>query len=406
MKEDDGKRTTICLGFVELYEGFAGGQRSLVELVKKLDRTIFEPVVCIAEGADRLARELESAGCQIVRLGPGRGERGTSTRRIHRDPLRLIRGVLWSMARVWELRSVVRSCRIDLLYANSLEAGAVAGIVGLIQRKPVVLRARSALYYSSHGWLDRVICRWATIIFANSKYVAETFQKVKTAAAKIEVIYNPIDHSEFAAVLSSDEKKELEKELGISEDECLLGVIGRLTPRKRQLDIVDLASALEEAGSNHVRFLFVGTEGGPDGIRYGAKVREEIRTRNLQSRALFCGFRNDIPRIMQLLDGVVLPSESEPLARVLLEAMAAGVPVVASDSGGNREVITHGKTGLLYPLGDIDALKFQILTLCKDRHLSRNLSREARRFLRHRFADERTVRLEEKWFLQLYKESL
>lgn len=401
-----GDEDAIRIGFVELYEGFAGGQQSLVELVRKLDRTRFEPIVFIAGGADRLARELKNTKCPIVRLGPGRGERRSSTRGIQEDPLQLTRSAFWALARMWEFLSAVRAREIDVLYANSLEAGVVAGIVGRLLRKPIILRARSGLDYSSHGWLDGAICRLATVIFANSEYVAKTFEEVKDAGAKTTVIYNSIEPSQFAAVLSSNEKESLEKELGVSGDEYLVGVIGRLTPRKRQMDIVKLASVLAEADSVDVRFLLLGSEEGPDGALYGASVREEIEARNLQSRVLLCGFRSDIPKIMQLLDGVILPSESEPLARVLIEAMAAGVPVVASDSGGNTELITHEKTGLLYPLGDIRGLERQVVRLCTDMDLRESLSGAAGRFLKDRFADERTVRLEERWFMSLHDEPL
>jgi N-acetyl-alpha-D-glucosaminyl L-malate synthase BshA len=117
------------------------------------------------------------------------------------------------------------------------------------------------------------------------------------------------------------------------------------------------------------RLLFVGE--GPDLSKVMARVKEL----GLMERVIFCGKQDDVAQIISLADIMILPSEKESFGLVALEAMACGVPTVGSDTGGIPELITHGETGFLEPVGDTTSMAEDVLMLLRDEEMYRRFSK-------------------------------
>jgi glycosyltransferase involved in cell wall biosynthesis len=163
-----------------------------------------------------------------------------------------------------------------------------------------------------------------------------------------------------------------------------LGVVGQITPWKGQ----DMGlRALAELAARHpqLRLLVVGeakflsdTTRFDNGA-YLRRLQELARDDRLAGRVDFVGERSDVPAIMGALDALLVPSDGEPFGRVVVEAMAAGTPVLASDAAGPAEIIEDGESGLLAPVGDVGAWARSIDRLMTDPELRQRLVRGGRR---------------------------
>lgn len=127
---------------------------------------------------------------------------------------------------------------------------------------------------------------------------------------------------------------------------------------------------------------------------------EEARNLELEKRVVFTGFRSDAVRFLKTFDVLVLPSLVEGMPRCIMEAMAAGLPVVASDIPGNRDLVKHGETGLLFISGDYNDLSKKILYVMRNPAEAENLTRKAKERVAREFSSRRMA--EE--YTQLYSE--
>lgn len=182
-------------------------------------------------------------------------------------------------------------------------------------------------------------------------------------ADKVTCIHNAID---IGKIRATREAKELRKELGLDENDFLIGTMGRLTPVKDVESFLKAARIIHRQ-KPHVKFIVAG-----DGPLKHA-LQEQVREYGLAEIVLFLGHRDDGYNILELMDLFVLPSLSEGIPMVLLEALALACPVIASRVGGIPEVIEHGVNGLLIAPGREDELAKSCMTLIDDYDYARKL---------------------------------
>jgi len=159
--------------------------------------------------------------------------------------------------------------------------------------------------------------------------------------------------------------------LGIGQDAVLLGCVGRLVGLKNHRLLLGQVAPLAR-DIPALELVLIGD--GP----LGDELRAHAQALGIAGRVHFAGTRDDVDRLLPALDAFVLPSRTEGLSIALLEACAAGLPVVASAVGGNPEIIEDGRTGLLFPDDDGDALLATLRTLLADAPLRDRLGRDAR----------------------------
>jgi len=162
---------------------------------------------------------------------------------------------------------------------------------------------------------------------------------VEIPSSKVVQLYNGVDLTRFQ---EKDASTIIRAQLpGVDDDDILIGTVGRLQAEKDQATLVNaFASLLSQLSSEqkHIKLLLIGD--GPDREKLGVLVEE----RRLTERVIFLGARNDIPDLLSALDVFVLPSRGEGISNTILEAMASGLPVIATHVGGNPELVAESRT--------------------------------------------------------------
>ncbi len=196
-------------------------------------------------------------------------------------------------------------------------------------------------------------------------------------AARIERIYNGVDALPESC---GDERVVARARLGIAPGRLAIGMVGRMVPHKGHDLLVRALSLLGAAGAS-MELVLIGEATGtwPD------ELRQLIHRLGLEARVRLPGYRGKVASLLPGLDVFVQPSRSEALSLSLLEAMAAGLPVIAARTGGMPEVVEDGVNGLLFPSGDAHALAWQLKRLLEP-GLRQRLGQQARRTQRERFS--------------------
>jgi len=195
-------------------------------------------------------------------------------------------------------------------------------------------RRRNAVRRASGPLVDRFV----TVSHDLQRWLVET---VGVPAKRVTTIHNGVDTTRFTPAM----RGEARLALGVADDEVIIGTVGRLDPVKDQLSLIE-ATAVLSAAFGRVRAVLVGE--GPSRPMLEARIRRL----SLESRVTLLGERKDVPQLLPGFDVFVLPSIAEGISNTILEAMASGVPVIATRTGGNPELLEDGISGALVPIGD------------------------------------------------------
>lgn len=234
-------------------------------------------------------------------------------------------------------------------------------------------------------WLRRLLTPFIQRFICVSEDLAEWLRTtVHVPSHKVSQIYNGVDHDRFAS--KTVDSSLLPTGFVGDEEPVILGMVGRLAAVKDQqrlLCAIEHILAERPELSRRLRVIVIG-----DGPLRGDL---EEHARRMPGIVWFAGERSDIPALMALMGVFVLPSLGEGISNTVLEAMSAGLPVVASDVGGNPELVEDGVTGLLFPVGDDEALARALLPLIDDATLRRDMGRAGRERVRQRHDWVQTV---------------
>jgi len=351
----------------------AGAQVHLGQLAPALDRRAFEPeVVCLLAGG-AVAEELRGQGVPVEVMGLGR--------------LYAPRAVLGAL----RLSRRLRQRQADVLHTYLVSANVFGTLAGRLAGVGAVVTTRRDTGFSRNRRL-RLVEEWlvnplADRVVANSPAVAEAALRERGLRdGQVVTIPNGVDLERFdpARVRRDEARAWALREWGLAGDEKAIGAIGSLTPVKGHADLLQAAVRVA-ARHARTRLLIVGD--GPLRV----PLEEQARRLGLRERVVFTGVREDVARVLGLLDVVVLPSHTEGLSNVLLEAMAMARPVVATDVGGNPDVLRDGACGRLVPARDPDALAAAVIELVEDEAAARRMGVQARAVVERRFSRQRMV---------------
>ena len=353
-----------------------GGQISLINLLKYLNRSRFLPlVVCPTEG--KLAMTVRHMGIQVVIIAMGRLR--------HLNLLSLAVGVR-------KIIKLVKDRRIDIIHANGSRCMIYGGIAAKICRVPVVWHVR---IIESDSWLDKFLTFFSKRIIVISRAVKKRFSWLKNQE-KIELIPNGVDLNIYRPE-ETGKNVRMEYSLGNAR---VVGIVGQLILKKGHKNFINASKIVSDAYQD-VKFLIVGE----DIIRNG-KYREEleglVRSLKLDDKIIFTGYRQDIPQVISVFDIFALSSLTEPFGRVLIEAMAMSKPVVATNVGGVPEIVKDGITGILVPPNDPNSMAEAIIHLLKNKEKAYKMGLAGRKRVEEHFSIEINVRKTE----ELYQEIL
>lgn len=351
----------IRILFVDHAEALGGAERSLLLLLEHLDKPRFFPILACNPGP--LAEAARGLGVQVELVSMLRLRREITA------PLRL-----WLGTRA--LIRLIRRERIDLVHSNVMRASLYASLAAWLAARPLIWHVRDVFAPGAYvRWMDHR----AAVIIAISEATADPLPQSKL----IHLIPNGVDVADFD--LPPGTREQMRGELGLSATTPVVGLVGRLRPWKGQRDFLRAMTLVRERYPQ-ARFLIVGGNifGGDEGYR--AELERLAQELGLGEATLFTGQREDLPALLSALDVLVHCSvEPEPFGRVIIEGMAARLPVVAYRHGGAGEIIVAQETGLLVPPGDVQALGQAVAELLGDPARAERLGQAGRRRVEGRY---------------------
>jgi glycosyltransferase involved in cell wall biosynthesis len=274
---------------------------------------------------------------------------------------------------------LVRREGISLIHAHEFTGNTYGSLVAKLVGVPLVATVHGKSYYSEQckrRLAYRAVSRVATMVAVSEDLKRFITRTVGMPAKRIRVIYNG---QEILPQIRPEEKARLRAEFGLEEIDSVVGVVGSLYPVKGH---EYLLAAVPQVLNAHPRtkFLIVGRGD------LEASLKEAVKRAGLERQVRFLGFREDISALLSLMDIFVLPSLSEGLSIALLEAMAAGKPVIATNVGGNPELVVDGETGYSVPPSDADALEAKLRLLLADKCRAKKLGENGQKRVQQKFS--------------------
>ena len=334
------------------FDTFYGLTQRLLVLAKNIDYDKFELNICVFKYKG------SSFGQEFERLG------GT----IHNL------NVLWKYNpfTIWKLYKFLKEQKPHIVQTYCLKTNLFGGIAAKLAGVPVIIgteltlkdqggstfikRVRDFFLYPLDAQLIRI---WDKMVFSSETVKNEW--KNRKHAQKFKVIYPPFDLDKFSAYKKSRLRSSQPK-----RKTPIIGIVARLSEERGHKYLIDALPTVIEAFPE-VKLLIVGTG------YLEKKLKEYVKSFQLEDHIIFTGHSENVYEMLEHMDVFVLPSRSEGLAIVLLEAMVMGLPVVASGVGGIPEVVTDGQTGILVPPKNPSALAEAIVYLLSSPEQARRM---------------------------------
>jgi glycosyltransferase involved in cell wall biosynthesis len=341
-----------------------GAEAHVLALLQRLDRRRFEPWLAYFEERPDEARpmldDFRAAGVSTVDLD---------------GALQLDLGATWRLA------ALLRRERFDVVHSHSLRAELAAGLAaGFGTTRPLLIRSvhNTDDFYVRRPacWLARASAQRQDAVVAISDAVASWVRRhTGLSAERVRRIYYGLDATPYDGVQPVDEATE-----------PVIGIVARLAPQKGHTVLLDaLPRVIERIPALRVELV------GHEHLTSASVLASYARQRGLTEHVRFLGFRDDLPELFRSWRLMVLPSLWEGFGLVLLEAMAAGRPVVASRVGPIPEVVVDGETGLLVPPGDSAALGAALIELLEHPRLAAAMGQAGRDRVRTVFGLDQMV---------------
>lgn len=357
-----------------------GVERATARMVRWIEGDEFRNVAFCLKDARPVREMFEQEGVEVVEY-----EAAEPSYRHPKDYLRASR----------QLARKLREQSVDLIHAADLLAAHRSTLAGMLARVPLISHIR--------GRFEDISRRDRSFLLPVKRFVfvsENTMQAFghEAGAGRGLVIYDGIDVKERDEQAAASVRAEFD----IATDAKIVGMVARIAPAKDYPTLIRAAARIS-AVEPRVRFLIVGEHSGVESYReHFEEVKRLIAEHNLARHFIFTDFREDVQRLTAAMDVFVLSTHMEGLPLVILEAMAQGRAVVATDVGGIPEIIKHGETGLLSPHGDDETLAAQLISLLDDEAERERIGRDGCEFVKANFSRESFVLV----MTNLYREVL
>ena len=366
-----GSGTRIKIAFILwTLGGMGGSERVVYDLARKLDPIAYDVfVISFSDGPVRNLYEEFGATVHVIAKKAG-----------------------FDLSLVSALRRVLLEEKVEVVNAHHFGP--------FFYTYLAAMGSRIKLVYTEHSkWqleqlppfkklLNRLMLSRTDAVVAISKQIEDYYlHRLLVKKGRVHFITNGIDVSFFRG----RDGRYLRQELGITEREKVVGVVANLRPEKNHRLLISafcsMAKSVEE-----IRLILVGFD------CMNGELQEFAARDQASDKVLFLGARHDVPELLSLFDIFCLPSVHEGLPLTVLEAMAAGVPVVGADVMGINEVITHEVNGLLFSSNDEGALTDALLRLLRDKDLQSRLARAGESFVAEHFSLDEKVNAYDRLF--------
>ena len=347
--------------------GVGGSETHSMELLKRLDRSRYEPIVATMTVDGPWRNIVEDLGIEILDFPFSK-----FTNRQGREHFR-------------NLASAIRERAIPLVHCHDFYSNIFGCVAARLAGRPKVVAARrelGVLRKRHHLLGQRVAFSFADIIITNTADLRRRMIRRELVPSKrIRVVYNGVDAERFAP---TDVPEMLRTEFGMSPGAVVVGIVARLTEEKNHPCLFRAVAGLLSRFPE-LRLLVVGD--GP----MRQPLNDLATDLGLTNHVIFAGERSDVALLLNLMDVVVLISAAAGCSNAILEAQATGQPVVASAVGGNLEIVNHEVDGFLVPHDDPIALAERLATLLGDIQLRQAFGRAGRQKVVTQFSYDRVI---------------
>jgi glycosyltransferase involved in cell wall biosynthesis len=365
----------ICYVIGQLDKG--GAERQLYELLKVTNRKKFDPTVISFSQGGFWKKEIQ---------------------RLNIDVIEIYRGKKYEFKRLLKLIKLINSLKPDIVHTYLFSANSYGRIAAIIARIPIIITSERSTPDINSGrtliqiYIDKYLSCFSQGIICNSYKASDILiRKYSFDSQKVYVVHNGIDVTTFLKNKYFDNHK-------ISNCK-VIGTVGSLFPLKNHRLFLDMAKIiLENYSSDNLKFMIIG--GG--GLR--AELESYAQYLGITSKVVFTGERTDVHILLKSFDIFVMTSLYEGLSNAIMEAMLSNLPVVATDVGGNRELISDGETGFICPSNNANVLADKVLILINDEKKSKLMGEKGKKKIINNFSIEKMWINTEQIYLKFLKQ--
>ena len=293
---------------------------------------------------------------------------------------------------IYKLRRFLQQRSVDLIHSHfSRDLWTIVPALALgqgLSAIPLILTKHIGTGRAKRDGLHRLLYQRVDFLIAISEVIRRNLIATHPISpSQVGVVHHGIDLQDFSN--ENDRDRSLRAEWGFSADDIVFGMIGRLQIGKGYLEFLEAARRLS-AQVPAAKFVIVGeaTRGEPKDAEL---ILQRLAELQLDRVVKYAGFRKDIPRVLAAMDVFVFPSHAEAFGMVVIEAMAARKPVVASNTDGILDIVEDGQTGILIPPRDAEALANACRLLAEDANLRNRLAAAARQAAAEKFTADRML---------------
>jgi len=370
----------FMIDFLISADGLSGGtERQIIQIIKRLNRRKFSPILVCLRKYDNSAL-WDSLNCKIKILDV--------------YSIGSIKGFFGFVSFLIFL--IIN--KVDILQTYFFDST----IYGIPAAKLAGVDIAISWRRDMGFWYDKKLLKWLGFvnrftkrIIVNSLSIKEfVIENEKFPADLIDIICNGVDVYDIEAQEAIDLTDEFD---AIQKEDRIVGIVGNFNRQVKRIDLFIKAAALVAAQRERVKFLVIG------GGKFEQELKDLATDLEIYDRLIFTGKRdNVIPYIKNFSIGA-LTSDSEGFPNVLLEYMACGVASVATDVGGNRDLIQVGKTGILVPRGDPETMARAAIELLDDNQYRERLGRNAKALVKSEYSWDKKIPEMESYYLNLVK---
>lgn len=346
-----------------------GLEKLVIDLATKLNNNGFNTSICCLDALGELANEASKKRIEVFVI----------KRRAGKDILL-----------PFKLAYLMRSKKVDVVHTHNMAPLLYGTLAARLVGVPVVLNTRHGREKKSSSPFIWNMNDAVVAISEDAKREMLKWNRIDTK--KTKVIHNGIDIYKYACL---QDGSELRKMLNINTSTFVVGTVARLSPEKDQFTLIDaflrVVNKIDDA-----KLVFVG-----DGILKD-NLKSHAEKLGIPNKVMFLDFRDDVFNILPIFDVFVLSSLTEGISLTLLEAMAAALPIVATNVGGNPEVVIDGETGFFVPPKDPEKMAEAIMKILQNPELAKKMGEVGRKRVEEEFSLDRMI----KEYEELYEECL
>lgn len=370
-----------------------GGEYSIYLLIKNLNKDTFHPIVFYSQ-ENEIIKKLRGNGTKLVNISLNKRITSVYRDEIKKNPLSLFLYIRYLTAGIIEASRLLKKYKIDIIHPHDNLSKIIGGIAAKITGVKVVTHCRDLL---NKSLIEKFLIFYQLLfmdrIIAVSDSNRNLFKIGNKVSGKVCTIYNGIDLKKFDCLAKNSRREELD----VADSAVVIGIIGVFDKCKGHIYLFQALEKLVLDGMKNFICLVVGNGREKDNLKnyiIDKKINHSVR---------FLGWRNDIPKLLEEIDIVVMPSVQESFPRVPLEAMAMKVPVIATSVGGLPESIENNNTGILVPPADAKSLSKAISFLIGHPDVRKKMGEAGRKKVEERFSIESNVRKTEELYLEVLK---